>query len=93
MSAPAGVRPVVPDALDALGVTIREVLAEIVGAAPDAFERYGKGQGHAAQLDMGDCLAPARARHWGVPLLHKGGGLAWTDMARRPLGRRVDRGL
>ena len=79
--APAEARPVVFDALDALGVVVREVPAEIVDAAQDAFERYGKGQGHPAQLNMGDCFAYACARRWGVPLLYKGGDFAQTDMA------------
>lgn len=79
--APADSRPVVLDALDALGVVVREVPAEIVGAAQDAFERYGKGQGHPAQLNMGDCFAYACARHWDMPLLYKGDDFAQTDMA------------
>ena len=78
---PAETRPVVLDALDALGVVVREVPAEIVGAAQDAFERYGKGQRHPAQLNMGGCFAYACARHWRVPLLYKGGDFAQTDMA------------
>ena len=78
---PAGARPVVLDTVDALGIVIREVPAEIVDAAQDAFERYGKGQGHPAQLNMGDCFAYACARHWGVPLLYKGDDFAQTDMA------------
>lgn len=53
--APADARPVVLDALEAMGVVVREVPAEIVDAAQDASERYGKGQGHPAPLDTGDC--------------------------------------
>jgi uncharacterized protein with PIN domain len=45
-AAPVDARPVVLDALDALGVVVRKVPAEIVGAAQDAFERYGKRQAH-----------------------------------------------
>ena len=78
---PAEARPVVRDALGALGFALREVPAEIVDAAQDAFERYGKGQGHPAQLNMGDCFAYACARHWGVLLLYKGDDFAQTDMA------------
>lgn len=60
---PAAARPVVLDALEAMGVSLRDVPAEIVGLVQDAFERHGKGQGHPAQLNMGDCLARACARH------------------------------
>ena len=77
---PADARPVVLDALDALGVVVREIPAEIVDAAQDAFECYGKGQGNPAQLNMGDCFAYACARHWGVSLLYKGDDFARTDM-------------
>ena len=79
--APADARPVVLDAPDALGIVVRQIPAEIVDTAQDAFERYGKGQGHPAQLNMGDCFAHACARHWRVPLLYKGDDFAQTDMA------------
>lgn len=49
-------------------------------AAVDAFERYGKGRGHPAQLNMGDCFAYALARLSGVALLYKGDDFARTDL-------------
>lgn len=48
--------------------------------AIEAFARYGKGRGHPAQLNMGDCFAYACARHFGEPLLYKGGDFARTDI-------------
>ncbi|MGV8841546.1 MAG: type II toxin-antitoxin system VapC family toxin [Bauldia sp.] len=53
---------------------------EMYRAATAAFERYGKGRGHAAQLNYGDCLAYAVAKTHGVPLLYKGGDFALTDI-------------
>ncbi|MGN6468274.1 MAG: type II toxin-antitoxin system VapC family toxin, partial [Rhizobiaceae bacterium] len=41
----------------------------------------GKGSGHPAQLNMGDCFSYAMARQAGVPLLYKGGDFALTDLA------------
>ncbi len=49
-------------------------------AALEAFARYGKGRGHPAQLNMGDCFAYAVARTHQVPLLFKGDDLDRTDI-------------
>lgn len=54
--------------------------AEQVGLARDAFSRYGKGQGHAAQLNFGDCIAYALAKAEGEPLLFKGSDFSETDI-------------
>jgi len=48
-----------------------------------AFARYGKGRGHPAQLNMGDCFAYAVAKSQDVPLLYKGDDFSKTDLARR----------
>jgi len=52
-----------------------------VAIAEDAFRRYGKGQGHPAQLNFGDCMSYALAKALDVPLLYKGGDFAQTDIA------------
>lgn len=46
-----------------------------------ALARYGKGSGHPAGLNMGDCFSYAMAREAGVPLLYKGDDFARTDLA------------
>lgn len=48
--------------------------------AAGTFERYGRGSGHAAKLNFGDCLAYAAASTLGAPLLFKGGDFALTDI-------------
>jgi ribonuclease VapC len=48
--------------------------------AADAFQRYGKGQGHPAQLNMGDCAAYALAKSLNEPLLFVGNVFAQTDV-------------
>lgn len=45
-----------------------------------AFARYGKGRGHPAQLNLGDCFAYAVARNANVPLLFKGDDFTKTDI-------------
>lgn len=49
--------------------------------ALDAYERYGKGSGHRAKLNMGDCFAYACAKTHGAQLLYKGDDFTHTDMA------------
>lgn len=55
---------------------------EIAHLAVAAFERYGKGRGHEARLNFGDCLSYACAQSHGVALLFKGNDFAATDIAR-----------
>lgn len=45
-----------------------------------AFARYGKGRGHPAQLNLGDCFAYAAARNHGASLLFKGDDFTKTDI-------------
>lgn len=45
-----------------------------------AFRDYGKGSGHPARLNFGDCIAYAAARATAQPLLFKGDGFVHTDV-------------
>jgi ribonuclease VapC len=49
--------------------------------AREAYRDFGKGSGHPAQLDFGDCFAYALAKVTGEPLLYKGNDFAHTDIA------------
>jgi len=49
----------------------------------DAHRRYGKSQGHPAQLNMGDCFAYAVAISHRTTLLYKGDDFSKTDLAGR----------
>lgn len=66
--------------LDKTGMDVIAITPEIGRLALEAFERYGKGRGHRAQLNMGDCFSYACARHLRVPLLYKGEDFARTDI-------------
>jgi ribonuclease VapC len=46
-----------------------------------AYRTYGKGTGHPARLNMGDCFAYACAKANGARLLYKGDDFAATDLA------------
>jgi ribonuclease VapC len=67
--------------LTAANISVVPITPEIGHLALEAFERYGKGRGHPAQLNMGDCFSYACARALGVPLLYKGEDFACTDIA------------
>jgi ribonuclease VapC len=48
--------------------------------AADAFELYGRGRGHRARLNFGDCLVYAVAKSLDAPLLFKGDDFRLTDV-------------
>ena len=52
-------------------------LAEIAFVA---YRTMGKGSGHKAQLNLGDCASYALARAYDAPLLYKGVDFAHTDV-------------
>jgi ribonuclease VapC len=57
-----------------VGITSHE--ADI---ALEAFAKFGKGRGHPAQLNMGDCFGYAVARSYRAPILFKGEDFNKTD--------------
>ena len=48
--------------------------------AREAYRDFGKGSGHAAGLNSGDCFAYALAKATGEPLLFKGDNFSRTDI-------------
>ena len=67
--------------LDAAGVSVRPITSAETDIALVAFSRYGKGRGHPAQLNLGDCFAYAMAKNHRIPLLFKGNDFTQTDIA------------
>jgi len=51
-----------------------------------AFSRYGKGRGHPAELNLGDCFAYALAKEREEPLLFKGEDFPKTDIEPALIG-------
>lgn len=49
--------------------------------ARETYRDFGKGSGHAAGLNFGDCFAYALAKATGEPLLYKGVDFSHTDVA------------
>lgn len=56
---------------------VTEVQARI---AREAYRDFGRGSGHPARLNFGDCFAYALARATGEPLLFKGDDFVYTDI-------------
>ncbi len=79
---PADILATVEGLLSEARMDLVPLTHEIARAAVDAFAKYGKGRGHPAQLNFGDCLSYACAKTHGVPLLFKGDDFAQTDVAR-----------
>jgi ribonuclease VapC len=68
------------DFLSLGSIRIMPVTVEQLDAARRAHRRFGKGTGHPAGLNFGDCFAYALARTLDVPLLFKGSDFAMTDV-------------
>lgn len=62
-------------------IQVEPVTAGQARIARDAYRDYGKGSGHKAGLNFGDCLAYALAKETGEPLLFKGDDFIHTDIA------------
>ena len=62
------------------GIVIEPVTAAQARIARDAYRDFGKGSGHAAGLNFGDCFAYALAKATGESLLFKGNDFARTDV-------------
>ena len=77
--------PLLSRRLDDL-IVQKEILAEPVTLeqakiARAAYRDFGRGSGHPAQLNFGDCFAYALAKSMREPLLFTGDDFAHTDVA------------
>ena len=61
---------------------IEPVSLEQARIARAAYRDFGKGSGHPARLNFGDCFAYALARATGEPLLYKGDDFSHTDIEK-----------
>lgn len=68
------------DLLHAASIVVEPVTEEQVRMGRDAYRDFGKGSGHPAQLNFGDCFAYALAKTMREPLLFKGTDFAHTDV-------------
>jgi len=68
------------DLLRAAQVVIEPVTEAQAWIAREAYRDFGKGSGHAAGLNFGDCFAYALAKVTGEPILFKGDDFTRTDL-------------
>jgi ribonuclease VapC len=68
------------DFIKAAGIRIEPVTPDQAQAARSAHLRFGKGTGHSAALNYGDCFAYALAKVMEAPLLCKGSAFPSTDI-------------
>ena len=61
-------------------VEIIDVTTEQAHIARRAYRDFGKGSGHPARLNFGDCFSYALAKVTGEPLLFKGDDFGHTDL-------------
>jgi ribonuclease VapC len=69
------------DLMTEAAITIEAVTEAQAHIARQAYRDYGRGSGHPAQLNFGDCFAYALARATGETLLFKGDDFRHTDIA------------
>jgi len=68
------------DLLKEAQVLIEPVTEIQARLAREAYRDFGKGSGHPARLNFGDCFAYALAKVIGEPLLFKGSDFGHTDI-------------
>ena len=66
--------------LELANIELISITAHEAETALVAFSRYGKGRGHPAQLNLGDCFAYAMAKNHRTALLFKGADFNQTDI-------------
>jgi ribonuclease VapC len=68
------------DLLRVARVRVEPVTESQARIARDAYRDFGKGSGHPAKLNFGDCFAYALAKATGEPLLFIGADFSHTDV-------------
>lgn len=68
------------DLIEEMEIVIEPVTVVQAKIARQAYREYGKGSGHPASLNFGDCLSYALAREKREPILYKGDEFVHTDL-------------
>jgi ribonuclease VapC len=66
--------------VEAAGLSVEPVTRDQARIAREAYRDFGKGSGHKAGLNFGDCFAYALSKSAGEPLLFKGDDFIHTDL-------------
>jgi ribonuclease VapC len=68
------------DLVEQLSIIIEPLTAHQAAIAREAYGRFGKGVGHPARLNFGDCFAYALAKDFDEPLPFVGQDFVHTDI-------------
>lgn len=68
------------DFLKKAGIEVVGVSAEVYDDVLLTYSRYGKGTGHPARLNFGDCFSYVTAKRLGGAQLCKGNDFSQTDL-------------
>lgn len=66
--------------LEVMRIAVEPLTARQARIARQAYRDFGRGSGHPARLNHGDCFAYALAADTGEPLLFKGDDFVHTDV-------------
>ena len=70
----------IEELIERFAIEIEPVTAEQARVARQAYRDYGRGSGHPANLNLGDCFSYALARAKREPILFKGDDFGFTDL-------------
>ncbi len=70
----------IDEMISILALTVMPVTEAQAKIARSAYQAFGKGSGHKAQLNFGDCFSYALAKDQKKPLLFKGNDFSKTDI-------------
>ena len=70
----------VDELVEEFDIVIEPVTVEQARVAREAYRNYGRGSGHAAKLNFGDCFSYALARVMREPMLFTGDDFKHTDI-------------
>ena len=68
------------DVISGFDISVEPATFRQGGIGREAYRRFGKGSGHLARLNFGDCFAYALAKDFDEPLLFVGNDFIHTDI-------------
>lgn len=77
---PSSMQQVFDSLLAEIDIEVIALTDSMSRIAVAAYETFGKGRGHPAQLNLADALSYACAKAFDVPILFKGDDFAATDL-------------
>ena len=66
--------------VEEIGIELKDITPDQAKVARQAFKDFGKGSGHSASLNFGDCFAYALTKVTKEKLLFKGNDFSETDL-------------